>query len=444
MLCFFKLIVSIRPNTEKGIQMTLQVALDFVDLDRALKVAEEVKDSVDWIEAGTPLIKACGMDVVRELRRAFPKHKIVADLKIADTGDIETEMAAKAGADIVTVMGTADEQTLIQAVEAAKNFGCEVVVDLLNVKRLEEAAGRAVELGADYVMVHTGIDQQMIGKNVFSDLKAISGTTSVPIAVGGGLSVEGAKNAILSGAEVIVVGGGITKAANAKEKAAEYKKAIADARMTHKTKGEIATQSVEELLGMVSTCHVSDAMHRRGEMHGLRPVSFNNKFFGKAFTVRAYPGDWSKTVQSIDRAEEGDVIVIDAHESQVALWGELATLSAVKKKIAGLVIDGGVRDIDEIKNMGFSVYARCISPAAGEPKGMGELNIPIRCGGQEVCPGDYILADKNGVVIIPKKRALEISKRALYVKEKEERVKAEIEGGKSLGQILELGKWEKI
>jgi 3-hexulose-6-phosphate synthase / 6-phospho-3-hexuloisomerase len=421
--------------------MILQVALDFVDLDRALKVAEEVKDSVDWIEAGTPLIKACGMDVIRELKRAYPGKKIVADLKIADTGDIETEMAAKAGADIVTVLGAVDDQTIIHAVEAAKNFGCEVLVDLLNVENLESQARRAEELGADYVMVHTGIDQQMIGKDVFSSLRSVYGSVSIPIAVGGGLTLENVQQAVAGGGNVIIIGGAITKAPDAKKVAADFRKRIDDPAAIKA--GSKKSETVGEMLVKVSTSNVSDAMHRKGEMRGLRPVWSCGKFFGKAFTVKAYPGDWSKTVQSIDSAKAGDVIVIDAHESKVALWGELASRSAVSRKIAGLVIDGGVRDVEEIEKMGFPIYARCISPAAGEPKGMGELDVPIHCGGLEVEPGDYILADRNGVVVLPKKRAVEIAKRAVYVKEKEERVKKEIEDGKTLGQILELGKWEK-
>jgi 3-hexulose-6-phosphate synthase/6-phospho-3-hexuloisomerase len=421
--------------------MILQVALDFVDLDRALKVAEEVQDFVDWVEAGTPLIKACGMDVVRELKRTFPNKKIVADLKIADTGDVETEMAAKAGADIVTVMGAVDEQTIIHAVEAAKNFGCEVLVDLLNVGNVEAAAKKAEELGADYVMVHTGIDQQMVGKDVFADLKLVADSVNLPIAVGGGLTLKNVQQAVAGGGQIIVIGGSITKAPDAAKTAGEFKNKIESHK---KNKSVKKTESLEDILGKVSTCNLSDAMHRRGEMHGLRPINFKKKFFGKAFTVRAYPGDWSKTVQAIDSAEEGDVIVIDAHESQVALWGELATMSAISNKIAGLVIDGGVRDVEYIRKTDFPVYGRCISPAAGEPKGMGELNVPIHCGGLEIETGDYIMGDENGVVVIPKKRALEIAKRALYVKEKEDRVRKEIEDGKTLGKILELGKWEKV
>ncbi len=417
--------------------------MDFVDLERALRIGQEVVESVDWIEAGTPLIKACGMDAVRALKKQFPAKKIVADLKIADTGDIETEIAAKAGADIVTVLGTSDDQTIIHAVETAKNFGCRIMVDLLNVKDVESQARRAEELGADYVMVHTGIDQQMVGMDVFTDLRRVVGSVSIPVAVGGGLTLDNAARAIEDGGEILIVGGAITKAPDAAGVAKRFKKLIQNPKILAKA-GEKKSQTIEEILAQVSTSNVSDAMHRKGEMHGLKPIFIEDKFYGKAFTVRAYPGDWSKTVQSIDSAEKGDVIVIDAHASRAALWGELATRSALLKGIAGLVIDGAVRDVEEIRKLRFPVFARYISPAAGEPKGMGEMCIPIKCGGIEVNPGDYILADQDGVVVIPEKRALEIAKRALYVKEKEDRVKKEIQDGRTLGRILELQKWEKV
>lgn len=421
--------------------MILQVALDFVDIERAVKVAREIADLVDWIEAGTPLIKAHGMDAIRRLKKEFPEKRIVADLKIADTGDVETEIASKAGADIVTVLATADEQTLIHAIEAAKNYGCEIMVDLLNADDPASKAKRAEELGANYVMVHTGIDQQMIGKDVFEGLLKIKDDVKIPIAVGGGLTPETSKRANALGAEIIIVGGAITKAPDSRKVAESFRSTKSrNLRSTKRQDDPI----IENIIETVSTSNISDAMHHQGEMRGLMPVTSNRRFHGKAITVRAYPGDWSKTVQSIDAAEEGDVIVIDAHGSRVALWGELASRSAMSKKIAGLIIDGGVRDIHEIREMGFPVFARCISPAAGEPKGMGEINVPIRCAGVEVSPGDYVVADDNGIVVIPKARRTEILKRARYVKEKEDRVKKEIGDGKTLGQILELGKWDKI
>ena len=95
----------------------LQVALDFENLSRALAAAREAASGgAEWIEAGTPLIKSEGLDAVRELKRAIPGHPIVADMKVMDTGAFEVEIAAKAGADYVTVLGAADDDTIAVAV----------------------------------------------------------------------------------------------------------------------------------------------------------------------------------------------------------------------------------------------------------------------------------------------------------------------------------------
>src|SRR5208283_1277986 len=112
----------------------LQVALDFENLSRALAAAREaVEGGADWIEAGTPLIKSEGLHAVRELKKAFPDHPVIADMKIMDTGAFEAEIAAKAGANLVTVLGAADDDTIAEAVRGGELYGVEVVVDLLNV-----------------------------------------------------------------------------------------------------------------------------------------------------------------------------------------------------------------------------------------------------------------------------------------------------------------------
>ncbi|MGP8110402.1 MAG: orotidine 5'-phosphate decarboxylase / HUMPS family protein, partial [Thermoplasmata archaeon] len=112
----------------------LQVALDFENLSRALVAAREaVEGGADWVEAGTPLIKSEGLDAVRQLKKAVPGHRIVADMKIMDTGAFEVEIAAKAGADLVTVLGAADDDTIADAVRGGRLYGAEVVVDLIGV-----------------------------------------------------------------------------------------------------------------------------------------------------------------------------------------------------------------------------------------------------------------------------------------------------------------------
>jgi 3-hexulose-6-phosphate synthase/6-phospho-3-hexuloisomerase len=185
-------------------------------------------------------------------------------------------------------------------------------------------------------------------------------------------------------------------------------------------------------------------MHRKGAMAGIFSVCGDVKMVGKAVTVQTFAGDWAKPVEAIDIAVKGDVIVINNDGgTHVAPWGELATISSMNKGIAGVVIDGAVRDVDDIRRMGFPVFARAIVPNAGEPKGFGEINSECTCGGQRVLPGDWIVGDESGVVIIPRERAYEIARRALEVRRTEERIRQEIKNGSTLSQVMELLKWEK-
>jgi 3-hexulose-6-phosphate synthase/6-phospho-3-hexuloisomerase len=196
----------------------------------------------------------------------------------------------------------------------------------------------------------------------------------------------------------------------------------------------------------VSTANISDAMHRTGELRGLKPVWTGEpgelKFAGPAVTVRTYDGDWSAPVQAIDHAKPGDVIVIDACQGEIAVWGELATNSCRSRGVIGVVIDGAVRDIDDIRKMKFPLFARHFTPTAGEPKGFGEINAPIEICGRKIEPGDWIIGDESGVVVVPKNAAMEMANRAIDVNEKENRIREEIQRGSTLGQTMYLKKWD--
>ena len=142
----------------------LQVALDLMHLKRAVEIADEaVAGGADWVEIGTPLLKSEGAAAVRELKKRLPSRVLVADTKTMDVGGFEVEIAVKAGAQVVTVMSLADEGTISEAVIAAKRYGAKIMVDLMNEPDLAKAAVRAQRLGADYVCLHVGIDEQMRG-----------------------------------------------------------------------------------------------------------------------------------------------------------------------------------------------------------------------------------------------------------------------------------------
>ena len=166
------------------------------------------------------------------------------------------------------------------------------------------------------------------------------------------------------------------------------------------------------------------------------------KFAGPAVTVRTYNGDWSAPVQAIDHAKPGDILVVDACQGEIAIWGELATHSCISKGVAAVIIDGAVRDIDDIRKLKFPIYARYFTPTAGEPKGFGEINVPIEVCGRKVEPGDWIIGDESGVVVVPRNNAMEMANRAIDVLERENRIREEIKRGSTLGQTAYLRKWD--
>ena len=126
----------------------LQIALDFVDLERALRLADEaVAGGADWLEAGTPLIKSEGLNAVRRLKERFPDKTIVADMKIMDAGRTEVETAANAGAGVVTVLALASDATITECVDAGRHYGVKIVADLINTPDPVTRAGELAALG---------------------------------------------------------------------------------------------------------------------------------------------------------------------------------------------------------------------------------------------------------------------------------------------------------
>ncbi|HLB69101.1 MAG TPA: 3-hexulose-6-phosphate synthase, partial [Thermoplasmata archaeon] len=329
----------------------LEVALDFMHAKRALQAAKEaVAGGADWIEAGTPLIKSEGVEVIRQLRKTFPDKVIVADLKTMDTGAFEIEIAAKAGADVVTVMGVTDDATIAEAVKAARRYGAKIMVDLMRVEDKPKRAKELQDLGVDYLNLHVSIDEQMIARTPLEELRAVCKVASLPVAVAGGLNSETVAQAVEAGASIIIVGGAIIKAEKVADATATIRTAMKERRRIptalHK---KYAEPDIREAFLKVSTPNLADAMQKRGPMKGIVPrIHHGTKMVGRALTVKTADGDWAKPVEAIDKAKPGEVIVIDAGGGTTAVWGELASHSCQVKGVAGVVIDGAARDIDTI------------------------------------------------------------------------------------------------
>lgn len=206
--------------------MKLQLALDDVTLEQAGALIEQVQASVQIVEIGTPMIIADGMQAVRMVKERFPKLEVTVDAKIMDAGYYEARQCLEAGGDIVTVMGFTHDETIVGAVKAAQEFGASVMADMMCVENLTERAKRLTELGVTYTCVHTAVDVQS-RENPYGELKALKhALPEVRSCIAGGVNVDSIKEIVKLGPEIIIVGGGITKAENPGEAAKMLNQAI--------------------------------------------------------------------------------------------------------------------------------------------------------------------------------------------------------------------------
>lgn len=194
----------------------LQLALDFVKIGDALAIAEKAAKHCDILEAGTPLIKAEGLNAVKTLKEKYPDKLIVADMKTMDTGFLEADIAYDAGADIVTVLGAADRETIKGVVDAARKHNKIMMVDSIGVEDIEGLVLKIDGIDIDYLVIHCGIDQQNAGKSPYTDLeKVINLDFKANVALVGGLNAESLeKLSLYPRVSLAMVGGAITKAEN--------------------------------------------------------------------------------------------------------------------------------------------------------------------------------------------------------------------------------------
>ncbi|MDR5171614.1 3-hexulose-6-phosphate synthase [Methylobacillus pratensis] len=199
-----------------------QMALDSLDFDATVALAEKVAPHVDILEIGTPCIKHNGIKLLETLRAKFPNNKILVDLKTMDAGFYEAEPFYKAGADIATVLGVADLGTIKGVIDAANKYGKKAQVDLINVADKAARTKEVAKLGAHIIGVHTGLDQQAAGQTPFADLSTVTGLNlGLEVSVAGGVKPATVKQVKDAGATIIVAGAAIYGAADPAAAAAE-------------------------------------------------------------------------------------------------------------------------------------------------------------------------------------------------------------------------------
>jgi len=188
----------------------------------------------------------------------------------------------------------------------------------------------------------------------------------------------------------------------------------------------------------VSTASVHEVMGRRGALDaGLRPLWQGIRMCGTAFTLRARVGDNLTLHQAIYAAQAGDVLVADAGGyTEAGMWGDVTTTAAMARGIEGLVIDGAVRDVESIRQLRFPIFSRGVSMKGTTKKSLGEIGVPIAFGGVTVNPGDLILGDEDGVVVVPKKIAAEVLEAARRKEAHEEELRQQLRAGKTTLELL--------
>jgi 3-hexulose-6-phosphate synthase len=187
----------------------LQVAIDLLTTEDALALAAKVAPYVDIIELGTPLIKNMGSAVITAMKKAHPDKLVFADLKTADAGELEADIAFKAGADLVTVMGAAGNATIIGAVKAAKAHGKGVVVDTIGYPDRVKRAQEVIDLGVEFVELHAGLDEQWTAGYSIQVLIDEAARAGVPVSIAGGVNLSNITAVIKAGAQVAVAGAAI-------------------------------------------------------------------------------------------------------------------------------------------------------------------------------------------------------------------------------------------
>ena len=191
------------------------------------------------------------------------------------------------------------------------------------------------------------------------------------------------------------------------------------------------------------SCVVADAQERAGVMRSyLKPITSDTRFVGPALTVRLEPGNQVDCLDALEVAQQGDVVVVDAAgETETSIWGGLMSGLCKMKGVVGAVVDGGIRDIDETRDLGFFIFSKSIVPRSTHSPYSGrmdpiEVNVPIQCAGVLVKPGDLILGDEIGVVVIPLENAAETLVKARIQAENEEKTRQKIREGKTVEELL--------
>lgn len=193
--------------------MKLQIAMDTLEPEALLEFLRQVHPYVDIVELGTPYILQYGVGIIEEIRNISERLEILCDAKIMDAGYYEADELFKKGADYVTILAVTEHSTLKDCVRAAKENGKKAMADMICVRDIKTKVEELEEIGIDVIAIHTGVDEQALGRTPLEDLKEIAKyRNKAGIAVAGGITYQTLDLYMEQNPDIIIVGGGILKA----------------------------------------------------------------------------------------------------------------------------------------------------------------------------------------------------------------------------------------
>lgn len=204
--------------------MKLQIAIDNAFADNILNTVDRIADVIDIVEVGTPMIIREGQSAVRLIKEKYPNLTVLSDSKIVDGGALECRYAIEAGADIITVLALAADETISDVIRTAHRAGRKAMADLIGIRNIQERARELQDLGIDYISVHTAFDVQKLGRTPLGDLKEL--VQAVPgkmCAVAGGVNMKTIADYVALNPEIIIAGGALYNAPDVRQAVIEMK-----------------------------------------------------------------------------------------------------------------------------------------------------------------------------------------------------------------------------
>lgn len=200
------------------------------------------------------------------------------------------------------------------------------------------------------------------------------------------------------------------------------------------------TKETHQILDLLPTGNVADNNNgtpRQGVMDsGIKPLDPKCHLAGRAFPVQCFPGDNLALHQGIYAAKPGDVLVFDCHGyCEAGHFGDIMATACIERGISGVIIDGSCRDAQDIVSLGLPVFVRGLNPSGTVKASLGKLNVPVICGGVTVRPGDLIIGDCDGIVVVPKEQEDDVIAKAKAKFEKEQHIVELLKQGKTSLEI---------